>query len=76
MWKPESLENPYNFSRGGAIPKYEVQSRCFDEGADAMLEALRENSKMMKAYVRFIEEPKGTWVFIPDKDSNDNSTTS
>jgi len=38
-------ENPYNFRSGGAIPKYELQSRCFQEGIKATLEHLFELAK-------------------------------
>ena len=53
-WRPKGWDNPYNFARGGAIPKYELQSRCFDEGAGAFLEAIWKLAK---------ESPTGTFVF-------------
>ena len=53
MYRPKGYENPYNFVSGGAIPKYEIQSRCFDEGADAMLETLFKLAK---------ESPLGTFT--------------
>lgn len=43
MYRPKGWENPYDFMSGGAIPKYEAQSRVFEEGADAMLAELKKN---------------------------------
>lgn len=33
----EGIENPYAFAAGGAIPKYEVQHRCYEEARQAIL---------------------------------------
>lgn len=54
MWRPDSLENPYNFSAGGAIPKYELQSQAYELGADAILKGLLEspNTVFVKAHTR------------------------
>ena len=53
-WRPEGCDNPYNFMNGGAIPKYELQSRCFDEGIDAIMGAIWKLAK---------ESPTGTFTF-------------
>jgi len=42
MHRPEGWENPFNFMNGGAIPKYEKQSQSYEDGADAMLELLKD----------------------------------
>ena len=62
-YRPKGWYNPY-------LQKDEngdyVNSRVYESGADAMLDRLRSDSKQMKAYVRFVDETGGTWVFIPD----------
>jgi len=40
MYRPEECENPYNFMSGEAIPGYELQSKVFDAGANAMLQGI------------------------------------
>ena len=58
MWRPE---NPYNFAHGGAIPKYEIQSRCFEEGVDALIEKLKKNGlygEMCENYIISVEVRK------------------
>ncbi len=52
-WRPDGWENPYNFMTGEPIPKWKGKSESFEEGADALLEALFKLAK---------ESPTGTFV--------------
>ena len=58
-WRPDGWGNPYDFMNGVAIPYYETQSRCYEEGADAMLGALMK----MPVQVQWLGDGKGGIVF-------------
>ncbi len=53
-WRPKGWENPFAFVTGEPIPKYEEKHHAYEEGADAMVEAIWELAK---------ESPTGTFVF-------------
>ena len=68
-WRPPNWENPYNFISGEAIPKYEIQSKIFEAGADAILVALREmgnDPKQLLGLTQLFQNHKV--VFIPDEE--------
>jgi len=54
---------------GSAIKNYESQSRAFEEGADAMLEALKKDGDYRKAYELMYDIPhgNGTYCWIPEE---------
>ena len=76
MYRPKGLENPYNFMNGGAIPHYENQSRAWEEGAVAMLEAIRGLGFISGASLRVVEgaigwagiDPNSKWYPIPEEE--------
>ena len=72
MWRPEGWKNPYD----NEFDKEEIRWYYrYEEGADAMLEALRKEAKLNPRWYFMYEtlkriglNPKGTLVFIPDEE--------
>jgi hypothetical protein len=83
-WRPEGWENPYptmqqmrEFHADKAF-FYDPQCRnAFDAGADAMLEALKQqfDSEHLESYQthNMCNGCPGTWVFIPDEEVTNES---
>lgn len=74
-WRPEGWQNPYETIDLAVKEPRVVMGKAigYEEGADAMLEALRSssqsyhpNSEGLKQELAKRPYPKGRWVFIPD----------
>lgn len=68
MWKWKCYQNPYGNDESGDIYCHDA----FEEGADAMLQALKDNVDSIKVKKRECSETpsmiiSGTWAFIPDE---------
>jgi hypothetical protein len=66
-WRPEGWKNPIREINNGHHRVLGVA--VFEDGADAMLEALKKDYKFMDIHDKewYLTRTGGTWVFIPDE---------
>lgn len=69
-WRPDGWENPKKDTSSTSVQRY-MMAKAFEQGATAMLEALRKQGEHYKQNggidFALSEHPAGTLIFIPDE---------
>ena len=68
-WRPEGWNNSYRNAfelQGRVDTELEYYGKCFEAGADAMLEVLRTSYVTSSPWTPYDNEMHGTWAMIPD----------